>query len=77
MVWLEMSPKESSSTSAASPVASRVKPSEQVPRKPRVSQPLSGVRLTWAASQTTRTWSLAGELASRRAVVKIASAYWP
>ena len=77
IVWAEMSPNGSSRMSAASPLASRVKPSEQVPRKPRVSQPLSGVRVTAGVSQTARTWSLGGLSASRRAVVKIASAYSP
>jgi hypothetical protein len=77
MVWEDTSPNGSSRISAASPVASRLNPREQVPRKPRVSQPLSGVRLTAEASQTARTWSLGGLFSSRRAVVKIASAYWP
>ena len=77
MVWDETSPNGSSRISAASPVASSEKPSEQVPRKPRVSQPLSGVSVTAEDSQTASTWSLGGASASRRAVVKIASAYCP
>ena len=73
----EMSPNESSSTSSPSPVASRVNPSEQVPRKPKVSQPEIGVSVTPAVSQITMTWSLGALSAVRRAVATIASAYCP
>ena len=64
MVGVEMSPNESSSTRSPSPVASRVKPSEQVPRKPKVSQPRDRRQASRRPlSQITRTWSL-GALSS-------------
>ena len=77
MVCAEIRLNGTSHTRSAAPVATRVNPFEQVPRKPSVFHSEIGVVEIRSRSHSTITWSLAGLSAWRRAVARMTSEYSP
>ena len=77
IVWVEMSANGTGRMLASGPVAFSANPRLQVPRRPRVSQSLSGFSSTSSLVHRTRAWSLGGLSGPRRQVTRTPSACSP